>query len=213
MFTSSSPSPNPPLTHPPGAYNLSIPTSTADSETATKPNKYLREIVKTFYDSQFLLESSRFDALDAAGFHVDRTTPLLDNIYNRFGGYYIDVGTSKHIASGAIKVKSGVPIKTYTRSGLEFEDGTEIQADVIVLAVGQDHDYRNQVAGIVGANVAGGLGEWWGMDEEGELRGVMKPAAPGLWLVGGTAYQARHYSRFIALQMQADLLEKPLWTG
>ena len=100
----------------------------------------------------------------------------MDNIYGRYGGYYIDIGASAHIARGEIKVKSGVPVATYTESGLKFEDGSEIKGDVVVTAVGQDHDYRNQVANITGREFASRLGEFWGLDEEGEVRGVMKPA-------------------------------------
>ena len=100
----------------------------------------------------------------------------MDNIYARYGGYYIDIGTSPHIASGAIRVKSGVPIEKFVGNGVRFEDGSEVEGEVVVVAVGQDHDYRNQVAGIVGWDVARGLGEFWGLDEEGEVRGVMRPA-------------------------------------
>jgi hypothetical protein len=154
---------------------------------------------------------------------------MIDNILIRYGGYNIDIGTSSRIASSEIKVKSGVPIKSFTPDGLRFTDGLELKSHVIVVATGQDHDYRNQVATIVGKDMAWKLGEFWGLDEEGELRSVIKPAselviqsyfrtltsrlAPGLWLVGGTAAQARFWSQFYALQIQSDLLGKPLCSG
>ena len=34
--------------------------------------------------------------------------------------------------------------------------------------------------------------------------------APGLWMFGGTAPQARWWSRFVALSIQSDILGKPL---
>jgi hypothetical protein len=34
--------------------------------------------------------------------------------------------------------------------------------------------------------------------------------APGLWMFGGTAAQARWWSRFMVLSIQSDLLGKPL---
>lgn len=143
---------------------------------AGRPNKISRDIVKIQYDMATEAESERFDALEQAGFRVDRTTPLMDNIMMRYGGYYIDIGASAHIVRGEIKVKSGVPITTFTSEGLRFQDGSELRADVVVIATGQDHDYRNQVGNIVGKDVASKLGEFWGLDEEGEVRNVMKPA-------------------------------------
>ncbi len=105
----------------------------------------------------------------------------MDNIFLRYGGYYIDIGASAHIARGEIKVKSGVPITNFTPEGLKFQDGSELKADVVVIATGQNHDYRNQVGYIVGEEFASKLGQYWGLDEEGEIRNVMKPA--GKWNV------------------------------
>lgn len=149
---------------------------TADVEVATRPNKILRDILKTRYQAAAQQEKERFDALERVGFRVDRVTPMMDNILIRYGGYYIDVGTSSRIANGEIKVKSGVPIKGFIPEGVEFKDGSKLKADVIIVATGQDHDYRNQVATIIGRDMAGKLGEFWGLDEEGEVRNVMKPA-------------------------------------
>ncbi|KIW11309.1 hypothetical protein PV08_10609 [Exophiala spinifera] len=191
-------------------YNLEVPTAAADVMSAGLPNKISRDIVKIQYDMATKAESERFDALERAGFRVDRTTPLMDNIMMRYGGYYIDIGASAHIVRGEIKVKSGVPIAAFTPEGLRFQDGSELKADVVVIAVGQDHDYRHQVGDIVGRDFASQLGEFWGLDEEGELRNVMKPAAPGLWMFGGTAPQARWWSRFVALAIQSDKLGEPL---
>lgn len=159
-----------------GLYNTEVSTSDADAITASRPNKISRDILARNYSARAALEQDRFDALEEVGFRVDRKTPMFDNILMRYGGYYIDVGASTHIARGDIKVKSGVPIKTLTCDGIEFEDGSQYHADVIVLATGQDHDYRNQVANIIGKDVASKLKEFWGLDEEGEVRNVMKPA-------------------------------------
>ncbi|KIW90660.1 uncharacterized protein Z519_08443 [Cladophialophora bantiana CBS 173.52] len=193
-----------------GLYNNNIPTADADALVACRPNKILRDILKVIHEAAASQEQGRFDDLERAGFRVDRKTPLMDNILSRYGGYYIDIGASSHIVRGDIKVKSGVPITTFTSTGLKFEDGSEIQGDVVVIATGQDHDYRNQVAEIVGKDFASKLSEFWGLDEEGEVRNVMKPAAPGFWMFGGTAAQARWWSRFVALSIQSDVLGKPL---
>lgn len=46
----------------------------------------------------------------------------------------LDKGGADLIESGAIKVKQGSALKAYTTTGLSFEDGTELQADAIILA-------------------------------------------------------------------------------
>lgn len=155
---------------------MHIPTAEADIISFGHPNKISRDIIKIQYDALTKTESYRFDALEHMGFRVDRTTPLMDNILMRYGGYYIDIGASAHIVRGEIKVKSGVPISNFTPEGLKFEDGSELKADVVVIATGQNHDYRNQVGYIVGKDFASRLGQYWGLDEEGEIRNVMKPA-------------------------------------
>lgn len=56
-----------------------------------------------------------------------------------------------------------------------FEDGSELKADIIVLATGFEMSFRPTVARILGADVAAQIEEFWGLDEEGEVRGAWKP--------------------------------------
>jgi hypothetical protein len=100
---------------------------------------------------------------------------LNDWIFLRGGGYYIDVGTSKRIASGEIKVKSGVPIKRFVESGLEFEDGQILEAGLVVFATGYQRDPRIQAATIVGNEIARSMRMGRGLDEEGEIERSMMP--------------------------------------
>ncbi|KAK4508174.1 hypothetical protein PRZ48_001912 [Zasmidium cellare] len=148
----------------------------ADARSACLPNKIMRDITAVNFNARGAQEQDRFDALERAGFRVDRKTSMFDNIFNRFGGYYIDVGASSLIARGEVKVKSGVPIKTLTAHGVEFEDGTESPADVIVLATGQNHDRKQEWSQLLGEDIANSIDGFWGMDEEGEVRNVMKTA-------------------------------------
>lgn len=46
------------------------------------------------------------------------------------GGYYIDVGCSRLIADGKIKIKQGVEIEKLTKDGILFKDGVELKADI-----------------------------------------------------------------------------------
>jgi hypothetical protein len=47
-------------------------------------------------------DSERFDALERAGFKLDRFGDLMYCMYERFGGHYMDVGGSGKIARGQV---------------------------------------------------------------------------------------------------------------
>lgn len=64
----------------------------------------------------------------------------------------------------------------YTGDGLLFSNGDHLKADVIVFATGFVGNLRLVVAQIFGDDVANQVGDFWGLDEEGELRGAFKPS-------------------------------------
>ena len=85
------------------------------------------------------------------------------------------VGCSKRIADGEIKVKAAL-ITEFTETGLKFNDGTSLDGDVIVFATGfKDINMVPTATSIVGAEETKDCEETWGLDEEGEIRGVWKP--------------------------------------
>lgn len=47
-----------------------------------------------------------------------------------------DVGASQLIIDGKIKLKNDAQITRFTQTGLEFEDGSTLDADVVVFATG-----------------------------------------------------------------------------
>jgi hypothetical protein len=65
--------------------------------------------------------------------------------------------------------------KQYTPSGLEFQDGSTLKADVIVFTTGFENNMKNQVQEIFGVEIADQMGDFWGLDSEGELMGAYKP--------------------------------------
>ncbi|KAK5174270.1 uncharacterized protein LTR77_001350 [Saxophila tyrrhenica] len=191
-------------------YNPDTSAEVADREEFTYPNKILREVVNNHVWAGIKSSPERFDALEKAGFMLDRFGDTYNNLYVRFGGHYVDIGASARIAKGEIKVRKG-PIKGLTEDGLIFEDGGELGADLIVLCTGFDHVFRNDAARIVGREVAEQMDELFGTDAEGEIRGHAKPAGhPNLYYHGGDVRMARFFSRFLALQIQADVLGQPL---
>lgn len=64
----------------------------------------------------------------------------------------------------------------YTRTGLAFADGSEIPADVIVFSTGFVGNAKGDVVRIFGKDIASKVEDYWGFNEEGELRGTFKPS-------------------------------------
>ena len=157
-------------------------------------------------------EVKRLDAplltrLEAAGFRLEYGEdgtgwPL--KFRTRGGGYYFNVGASELIADGRIKLVQAADIEAYVADGVRMRDGSTRKADLFVLATGYkgpDH----MLTQLFGADVADRVGRVWGFDETtSELRNMWtRTPQPGLWFVGGAFSQARIYSRYIALQIDA----------
>ena len=47
-----------------------------------------------------------------------------------------DAGASEMIADGRIKMKSDSELERFTERGMLFKDGSQLEADVIILATG-----------------------------------------------------------------------------
>lgn len=151
------------------------------------------------------------------------------------GGFYVDVGCSELIADGKVALRSGVRVVRLERGAVvlaplgpapssEPSQGffqaaapseERIAADVLIYATGFS-SMHNFVADIVGEAAAERVGKVWGYGSgtrkdpgpwEGELRNMWKPTpVNGLWFQGGNLAQSRHYSRILALQLQARWL-------
>lgn len=151
-------------------------------------------------------DKKTLDGLRAAGFALDSgpmESGLMLKYYQRGGGYYIDVGASQLIIDGKIKVKQGQEIAKILPHGIEFTDGTKLDAEEIVFATGYQN-MRTQARELFGDEVADSVGDVWGLDEEGEFRTMwQKSGHPGLWFMGGNLAISRFYSRILALQIKA----------
>ncbi|KAG1740407.1 uncharacterized protein EDB91DRAFT_1053093, partial [Suillus paluster] len=125
---------------------------------------------------------------------------LIALVYGRGGGFYINTGASDKIIDGSIKLKSGCSVGHFTTHGLALDDGTEFQADVVILATGFG-DLRDSVRLMCGEEVAQKVGPMWGLDDEGELRGVWKDSGhEALWIAAGNLSRARIHSMHLALR-------------
>lgn len=182
------------------------PTEDADLIFASIPYPVLAHIHQGATQQIAELDKDLLTGLERAGFKIDYGedgSGLFMKYLRRGGGYYIDVGASQLIADGKILVKQGVEIERFTATGVEFTDGTELAADIVVLATGYEN-MRESARALLGNAVADRCTPVWGLDEEGELRTIWRDSGhDGFWFMGGNLHQSRHYSKFLALKIKA----------
>ncbi|OKL62252.1 hypothetical protein UA08_02479 [Talaromyces atroroseus] len=146
------------------------------------------------------------EGLDRAGFKIDQGPDdggIYIKYFQRGGGYYINVGTSKLIIDRKIRIKQGQEITRILPHGIEFADGSVLEADEIVFATGYQN-MHSEAKSILGDAVTDRIGNVWGYDEEGELRSLCRPSGhPGFWYMGGNLLLCRYFSKLLALQIKA----------
>lgn len=187
----------------------------ADLVFASVPYKIMHGFHIPVYEEMAKRDKELYDRLEKAGFMLDfgeDGSGLFMKYLRRGSGYYIDVGASELVADGKVKLKSGVAVKEFTENGVAFDDGTELEADLVVLATGYT-SMNGWAADLINQDVADKVGKCWGLGSdttkdpgpwEGELRNMWKPTQqPGLWFHGGNLHQSRHYSQFLSLQIKA----------
>ena len=202
------------------AVKSGIDTATADLIFASLPYKALPPLQVPVYQQMKERDAEFYSRLEKAGFQLDfgdDESGLFMKYLRRGSGYYIDVGASELVANGSIKLKNGA-IERVTESGLAMQDGSELQADLIVWATGYG-SMNGWVAQLIDQATADKVGKCWGLGSdtskdpgpwEGELRNMWKPTqVPNLWMQGGNLHQNRHYSLCLALQLKARLEKLP----
>lgn len=120
-------------------------------------------------------EKETIDGLERAGFKLEwgiDGAGIARLYYTRGGGYYVDVGCSKLIIDGKIKVhQSPDGISGFTPDAVVLKDGTHLNADIVVLATGYDN-MKTTVQKVMGDKVAERCNDVWDLDKEGELNSV-----------------------------------------
>lgn len=195
-----------------GSYDSPAGVDAIDKMFLTLPQVVASQISKGLFAALASNEPDRYAKLAKAGFPVfDSAHPdadLMSNLLERAGGHYVDVGTTKLIEDGEVGVKAGVEPVAYTATGLKFSDGTTIDADAVIWCTGfADREARVLASTILAPETAERLDGTWGLDEEGEVRGMWKRQreVQNYWVMGGYTQQHRYYSRTLALQIKADL--------
>ncbi|WP_226344003.1 flavin-containing monooxygenase [Agilicoccus flavus] len=199
------------------AVEAGIDHETADLLFASLPYRILPEAQKVAFDAIREQDADFYAALEKAGFLLDfgdDDSGLFLKYLRRGSGYYIDIGASQLVADGRITLVSPARVARITERAVVLEDGTELEADLVVYATGYG-SMNGWAAQLISQEVADRVGKCWGMGSgttkdpgpwEGELRNMWKPTqVDNLWFHGGNLHQSRHYSRYLALQLKARL--------
>ena len=199
------------------AAQAGMTTDHADLLAASMPFRLLRDVSVGNYRRIREQDAAFYERLRAAGFQLtfgEDESGIALMYMRRAAGYYIDVGASDLIASGAIRLKSGTDVVSIKPNAVVLRDGSELPADVIVFATGFE-SMESWAAQLISPAVAQTIGKCWGLGSgmrddpgpwEGELRNMWKPTAQeGLWFQAGNLAQARHFSCYLALQLKARM--------
>ncbi|KAJ3930913.1 MAG: FAD/NAD-P-binding domain-containing protein [Lentinula lateritia] len=182
-----------------------VPTEVADHRRAGTPFKLMKQMLSEQKDFYWEKDKHILEGLAKAGMNVNLGpdgSGVFPLVYERLGGYWMDVGCADRIIAGKIKVKSGLGIKRFLEHGLLFNDNTILDTGVVIFATGFVN-IQSVMRGMFGETIdkAGPAG---GVDEEGEMRGAYRPTGhPGLWYAPGDFQISRFGSRLLAIQLQA----------
>jgi putative flavoprotein involved in K+ transport len=196
------------------AVAAGVTTEKADMIFASLPYRIMHEFQIPLYDVMRERDKEFYDRLEQAGFWLDwgdDDSGLFMKCLRRGSGYYIDVGAADLVANGDVKLARG-QVDHLTETGVVLEDGTELEADLVVYATGYG-SMNGWAADLISQDVADKVGKVWGLGSdtskdpgpwEGEQRNMWKPTQQeGLWFHGGNLHQSRHYSLYLALQLKA----------
>ncbi|MCW2737954.1 NAD(P)/FAD-dependent oxidoreductase [Nocardioides sp.] len=179
-----------------------------DLITTAIPYEVMRDSYQWLTRKTCRLDKDLLDGLESAGFRTDFEedgTGFHMKYLRRGGGYYINVGCSDLIISGEVQLLAAEQIAGLNHDGLELADGETHQADLVVMATG----FENQQSGVrrlLGDEVADRVGQIWGFDDDFELRNMWRRTdQAGFWVMGGNLLESRLHSRFLALQIKAEL--------
>ncbi|MGP3698181.1 NAD(P)-binding domain-containing protein [Rhodobacter sp. NSM] len=203
------------------AVQNGVTTEKADLIFASVPYAILHEFQIPLYEQMKERDKEFYEGLERAGFWLDwgaDGSGLFMKYLRRGSGYYIDIGASQLIIDGEIKLAHG-QVREVVEDGLILEDGTKLEADLIVYTTGYG-SMNGWAADLIGQDVADKVGKCWGLGSntpkdpgpwEGEQRNMWKPTQQeGLWFHGGNLHQSRHYSQFLALQLKARMEGLPV---
>lgn len=198
-----------------GQYNEdSLPLEYADLQATSIPWPLLMQLAEPQTAAIAEMDRELLDGLRRTNFKVVMGEPTTGERSGLMsfgarsggpGGYYIDCGASGLIIDGKVAVHQGAGLEEFTPTGVRLSDGTELEADIVVLATGF-LDMREGARRYLGDEVVDRTAPLGGIDESGELGLLWQQSGQeGLWFIGGGLVQVRPYSKYLAFQIAADL--------
>ncbi|KIK56477.1 hypothetical protein GYMLUDRAFT_76046 [Collybiopsis luxurians FD-317 M1] len=191
-----------------GMWPVGVPVDVSDFRGFATPIKLGFEILAGArkQGEMWEKEKSFMAQLEKAGMKVDPgpyEAGVLGVVFSRFHG--MDVGCGERIISGKIQMKSGVKISKFDKHSITLDDGSTVEADVVVLATGYEN-MEKDVKDLLGEEVVSQTRSlpYGIIDDEGEIPAGYRPTGhPGLWFAPGTFPNARFQSKLLGIQIQA----------
>ncbi|KAG9220500.1 hypothetical protein CCMSSC00406_0003956 [Pleurotus cornucopiae] len=182
------------------------PVDVADRINASFPHAVMMGISRRQVKQIAEADKEILDGLKRVGFRTNlgyKDTGFGLLAWEKAGGYYIDVGASQLLIDGKIKLKSGPQIERFTKTGLKFDDGSELAADVVLFATGLG-DSKSAMTAVCDEEVYSKAGRVWGLDPEGEIHAAWRDiGVPNMWFMMGNLALCRFHSKHVALQIKA----------
>jgi len=146
------------------------------------------------------------DALEARGFKVNSGPDgggILAAINAGMDSFQIDIGASRLIADGSVRLKQGVEVAEVSGNTVTFTDGSALDDVALILFATGYHQFWGHIKPALGA-VGERFGKVYGRAEDGEYANTWRRSAqPGLWFGTGFIRMSRFYTRFMALLIKA----------
>lgn len=189
-------------------YGEGYPVEDVDLLSAAVPYPILEETYRRITQKGAKLDRDLLQGLEKAGLrcYFGRDGTGFQMMFMRGeGGYYIDVGCSKMIIDGRVGVIQAEDASGFVSGGLRMKDGALHPCDAVILATGFKNMQEN-VRLLFGDAIADKVGPLWGFDRHHQMRNMWRRTAqPGLWFTGGSLVDSRIYSRFLALEIRAEI--------
>lgn len=185
------------------------PTDIADRIAESNPKLVAKLFHKRIIPELAKADAELLDGLARAGFNAwsgPEGSGFLMMALEKAGGYYFSTGGSEMIIDGKIKVKQGEIDSFGNGTDITFKDGSVDKYDVVVFATGYT-GFPDTIRATVGERYAETFNPVWGLDEEGEIRGVCRESnIPNLFFLVGNLSACRMSSKILALQILAQRL-------
>ncbi|KAH8118959.1 dimethylaniline monooxygenase [Phellopilus nigrolimitatus] len=172
-----------------------VPIAVTDFKMDTTPNNLFLEMLRGMQLVVHEHDKEMRQELTEAGFKLsDGPT----------GAGYIELGLTKGGGTGEIRLKQGTEVISMGKNNIVFSDGSELETDAVVFATGFK-PIRETYKRILGDAIVDKTPDVFGLDEEGEVKGVFRPTGQrGLWYAAGDFTFARRYVKLLALLIKAN---------